>query len=543
MSKNQLPHAEQHGITRRTILPSVGIGVLFAGGSISLGAAESSPVTETACGRVRGGSVRGVQIFRGIPYGGPAEGAGRFMPPSKPAKWAGIRDATVTGPRCVQGTGNIFLDPTIGEYFGGGRPDRVELSRQVDSENCLVLNVLTPGLRGKRPVMVYIHGGGLTSGSSLLTLYGDGLPREHDVVLVGVNHRLNVFGYTYLGGLSQKYASGNVGQLDLVAALEWVRDNIAQFGGDPAKVMIFGESGGGAKVSALMAMPAAKGLFHRASVQSGSQLRVGTPEAATEAARKLLAKFGLNENQVDELQKIPADKLFAATVGDLGLSGGMVVDGHSIPHQTWDPKAPEVSATVPMLVGNDKDESTLFSIQDQELFTLEDASLRVRLVKAGLTERDLDSLLTLYRRDHPTDSPTDLFFRISTDRGARRNATLQAELKAEQGKANVFTWYCQWNTPLAHGDMKIKSFHTSDLPLTLRLVEFPESEHLSRQLSGAWAAFARTGDPSQKGLAWPAYTLAQRATMVFDGPKSEVVNDPDKDERLMMRDRPSGGPL
>ena len=272
--------------------------MLFAGGSISLGAAESSPVTETACGRVRGGSVRGVQIFRGIPYGGPAEGAGRFMPPSKPAKWAGIRDATVTGPRCVQGTGNIFLDPTIGEYFGGGRPDRVELSRQVDSENCLVLNVLTPGLRGKRPVMVYIHGGGLTSGSSLLTLYGDGLPREQDVVLVGVNHRLNVFGYTYLGGLSQKYATGNVGQLDLVAALEWVRDNIAQFGGDPAKVMIFGESGGGAKVSALMAMPAAKGLFHRASVQSGSQLRVGTPEAATEAARKLLAKFGLNENQV-----------------------------------------------------------------------------------------------------------------------------------------------------------------------------------------------------------------------------------------------------
>ena len=157
MSKKELRGVAQHGMTRRAVLPSVGFGVLFAGGSISLGAAESSPVTETACGRVRGSSVRGVQIFRGIPYGGPAEGAGRFMPPSKPAKWAGIRDATVTGPRCVQGTGNIFLDPTIGEYFGGGRPDRVELSRQVDSENCLVLNVLTPGLRGKRPVMVYIQ--------------------------------------------------------------------------------------------------------------------------------------------------------------------------------------------------------------------------------------------------------------------------------------------------------------------------------------------------------------------------------------------------
>jgi para-nitrobenzyl esterase len=505
--------------------------------------AESSPVAETACGRVRGASVRGVQIFRGIPYGGPTEGAGRFMPPSKPARWAGIRDATVTGPRCVQGAGNIFLNPTIGEYFGGGRSDRVELSKQVDSENCLVLNVLTPGLRGKRPVMVYIHGGGLTSGSSLLTLYGDGLPREQDVVLVGVNHRLNVFGYTYLGGLSQKYAPGNVGQLDLIAALEWVRDNIAQFGGDPAKVMIFGESGGGAKVSALMAMPAAKGLFHRASVQSGSQLRVGTPEAATEAARKLLARLGLNENQVDELQKIPADKLFATTVGESGLSGGMLVDGHSIPEQTWDPKAPEASATVPMLIGNDKDESTFFSLQDEALFALDDAALRARLLKAGLAERDLDSLAALYRRDHPTDSPTDLYFRISTDRGARRNATLQAERKAEQGKANVFMWYCQWNTPLGQGNMKIKSFHTSDLPLTMRLVKFPESEQLSRQLSGAWAAFARTGNPGRKGLAWPAYTLAQRATMIFDGPKSEVANDPDKDERLMVRDRPSGGLL
>jgi para-nitrobenzyl esterase len=160
-------------------------------------AAEQSSLAETEYGRVRGASVRGVHIFRGIPYGGPTEGAGRFLPPSKPAKWAGVRDATVTGPRCVQGQGNIFLHPIIGEYFAGGRSDRVELAKQMDSENCLNLNVLTPGLRGKRPVMVYLHGGGLTSGSSALTLFSDGLVREQDVVLVGVNHRLNVFGYTY----------------------------------------------------------------------------------------------------------------------------------------------------------------------------------------------------------------------------------------------------------------------------------------------------------------------------------------------------------
>lgn len=190
-------------------------------------ALRASPVVETSGGRVRGYTVGGVQIFRGIPYAGPTEGAGRFLPPSPVLKWAGERDATRTGPRCVQGPGNIFLSPVIGEYFGGGRADRVELAKQEDSEDCLVLNVLTPSVRGKRPVMVYIHGGGFTSGSSALTLFADAFPRENDVVLVGVNHRINVFGYLYLGEWSERYAdSGNVGQLDLIAALEWVRANI-----------------------------------------------------------------------------------------------------------------------------------------------------------------------------------------------------------------------------------------------------------------------------------------------------------------------------
>jgi para-nitrobenzyl esterase len=288
-------------------------------------------------------------------------------------------------------------------------------------------------------------------------------------------------------------------------------------------------------------MPAARGLFHKASVQSGSSLRVGTTETGTAAAKRLLANLGLTEKQVDELQNIPADKLFAAATGRGG--SGMVVDGKSIPQQTWDPKAPETSATAPMLIGNDKDESSLFSLQDEALFRLDDAGLRARIVKAGIAEGDVDALLALYRRDHPKDNPTDLFFRISTDRGARRNATRQAELKVEQGKANVYVWYCQWNTPLTDGTKKIKSFHTCDLPLAMRLVLFPESEQLSRQLSGAWAAFARTGNPSQKGLTWPAYTLRERATMIFDGARSEVINDPDREERVMLRDRPSGGLL
>jgi para-nitrobenzyl esterase len=523
-------------ITRRSYL----IGSLAGFPAIRLARAAAEPVTaETAYGKVRGASVKGLDIFRGIPYGGPCEGAARFLPPSKPAKWSGVRDATVTGPRCVQGPGNIFLSPIIGEYFGGGRADRVELAQQTDSENCLGVNVLTPGLRGKRPVMVYIHGGGFSNGSNMLTLFGDGLPREQDIVLVGINHRLNVFGYLYLGGLSDKYAVGNVGQLDLVAALEWVRDNISNFGGDPGNVMIFGESGGGGKVSALMAMPAAKGLYHKAAVQSGSLLRVGDAESATAKAKAVMGKLGVTK--VDELQNVPAGDLLKADGGGGPMGLGPVVDGHSIPRQTWDPSAPDVSAGVPMIIGNCKDEMTLFSLQNEALFKLDDAGLRAALVKARLPEDKIDPLLALYRRDHPKENPTDLYFRISSDRGARRNAAKQAELKLAQGKANVYVYYFQWDTPCADG--KIRAFHTADLPLTMRLVLYPEAEQLSRKLSGAWAAFARNGNPSQKELAWPAYTTDQRATLVFDATVSEAVNDPDRDERIMLRDLPSGGLL
>jgi para-nitrobenzyl esterase len=542
-------------ISRRECIKGAIFGgaVLLAGKSLTWAAAETGPVAETLYGKVRGSSIQGVNIFRGIPYGGPAEGAGRFMPPVKPAKWNGVRDVNLyaTDARSVQSPVNYALDPTIGKYFFGDKADGDKISKQTDSENCLVLNVLTPGLKGKRPVMVYMHGGGFGVGSGLLTLFGDPLVREQDVVLVGVNHRLNVFGYIYLGGLSDKYAVGNVGQLDLVAALEWVRDNIANFGGDPNNVTIFGESGGGAKVSALLAMPGAKGLFHKAVVQSGSALRASDRDAATATAKALLAKLGLTENQVDELQKIPADKLFAATqnssVGTgptsmlAGMQFGAIVDGRTIPQQTWDPKAPEISAGVPMIIGNDKDESTLFSMSDEELFRLDEAGLHARLIKAQVPENKVDQMIALYRKNHPKESMTDLWFRISTDRGARRNAAQQAELKCGQGKANVYVYYFQWNTPVLGG--KLKAFHTSDLPLMVGVRYYPESVELSRQLGGAWASFARTGDPSQKGLAWPAYTLSQRATMVFDIDNSGAVNDPNGEERIFTRDIPSGNRL
>jgi para-nitrobenzyl esterase len=508
------------------------VGGPFADRMVAQHNPAASPVAETQYGKVRGVDWQGVYVFRGVPYGGPTEGAARFLPPEPPVSWAGIREVTENGPRCIQGSRPMYSDPEIGPYFRG-TVDRAELAEEKNSENCLVLNILTPGLKGKRPVMIYIHGGGYSNLSSQIVVFGDALPREEDVVLMGINHRLSAFGYMYLGGMSEKYAVGNVGQLDLVMALAWVRDNISHFGGDPGNVTLFGVSGGGGKLNTLMAMPAAKGLFHRAIIESGSLLRAEDKETATQTARGILSRLGLTENQVDELQTIPADKLYAAAEATGTKAVGPVVDGHSVPQQVWDPVAPAISADIPLIIGNCQDEATLFSKDHEELFHLDESGLRDRIVKAGVPASSVEALVAAYHRDYPKDTPSDIFFRISSDRGARWNVVKQAELKIAQGKAKAYVYCFAWEPPVAGG--KYKAFHTAEHPLSLRLVLYPESEQLSKQISGAWAAFARHGNPNRKGLPeWPAYTTAERATMIFNADKSEAVKDLDHDERLML---------
>lgn len=541
----------QGTITRRTMLQTavIGSGVALLSNRFGLrfAAAASDPlVAETQDGKVRGVEFNGVTCFAGIVYGASTEGPGRFLPSSRPKPWAGIREATSPGPRAMQ----IMPPPSpawnaVDKYFTGGGPNIFERANEKQSEDCLVLNVATASLRGKRPVMVYIHGGGFAIGNGIWVLGASKLVQEEEVVIVGLNHRLNVFGYTYLGGFSEKYAdSGNVGQLDLIAALEWVRDNIASFGGDPHNVTIFGESGGGAKISTLLAMPRATGLFHRAIIESGSMLSVSTQDEATKLARELVTTLGLSEHQVDELQKIPAEKLLEAipksgpppSVRGLGLRP--VVDGRSIPQQTWTPAAPKTAAGVSMIIGNCKDESTMFLGWDESLFTLDEAGLREREVKAGIPEQEVDKLLALYHRDYPKDSPSNLYFRISSDRTARWNVMAQADRKLASGAGNVYIYNFAWNTPVLDG--RLRAFHASELPLAFRKVEYPESEELSRQVAGAWASFARNGDPNHKGLPnWPAYSTTERLTMVFDAGNTQLVNNPAKEELAILQKYPT----
>jgi para-nitrobenzyl esterase len=406
------------------------------------------------------------------------------------------------------------------------------------SEDCLRLNVWTASTSGKKPVMVWLHGGGYTTGSGGFVCYdGAQLAGKHDVVAVTVNHRLNAFGYLYVGDAGEKYAlSGNAGMLDIVAALEWVRDNIAAFGGDPGNVTVFGQSGGGGKVSTLMAMPSAKGLFHRAIVQSGAAIKGISRESATKTTAAFMAKLNLKPGQLDELRGVPVDKMIAASAG---LTFGPVVDGHALPHDPFDPAAPEQSADIPLLIGTVETETTFFAFTKVD--PIDDAGLHAS-VKQGLrgaTDAQVDQVIAAYKAGRPKASNTDIALFIASD-GFRTGVLLEADRKAAQGKAPVYQYYFTWRTPVRDG--KLRTPHAIEIPFAFDNVDLAKSYvgsgadryPLATKISSAWTAFAHTGNPNCKELPkWTPYDTKQRATMIFDN-ECKVVNNPHGAEQKLL---------
>jgi para-nitrobenzyl esterase len=516
-------------------------GFLIGGRAAFLLAQDTRGLANTKEVQITSGRVRGlvrdrINAFYGIPYGAPTDGANRFMPPAKPQSWGGVRDCFEYGPRSPQGPSGLIPE------------DAAEDRRESASEDCLRLNVWTPMLgSGRRPVMVWLHGGGYSQASGSYIIYdGANLSRRRDVVIVTLNHRLNAFGYLYLAELGgAKYAdSGNVGMLDIVQALQWVRDNISAFGGDPNNVTIFGQSGGGGKVCTLLGMTPAKGLFHKAIAESGSNVTGLSKEAATRSAENLLARLNLKRDQLDELQKMPVDRIVAAMSGGggRGAAGGAVdlgpvVDGKNLPAGPFSPVSSPLSASVPLLTGSVEDEVTF--IRGTPLDEMDDSTLKAQITRnLRVDDKAADRLIAVYRKGRPGIGNVQLYQILASDGGFREGVLEVAERKADAKQAPVYMYYFTWKSPVRDG--KLRSFHTLEIPFVFENVDLAtamtgghqDRYALQDRMSAAWTNFARTGDPNVKGLLpeWPSFDATRRATMILDQ-QCNVINDPNGDER------------
>ncbi|WP_068877114.1 carboxylesterase/lipase family protein [Phenylobacterium sp. CCH9-H3] len=514
-------------LTRRS---AVGAGLGAAAMALSARAAQAqpSPVAATRHGPVRGYVDEGILGFRGIRYGADT-GPRRFQPPAPPAPWTEVADATA---------------------YGSASPQRGRVGEPV-SEDCLFLNVWTPALRdgGRRPVMVYLHGGAYSSGSGSSPLYdGVRLCRRGDVVVVTVNHRLNAFGYAYLARLVPELAdSGNAGQLDLILALQWVRDNIAEFGGDPAKVMVFGQSGGGAKIATMMATPAAAGLFHRAATMSGQQVTASGPGNAHRRTLAYLDALKLKPEEADALRTLPAERLVEALAAEdpvLGFGGlyfGPVLDERSLKRHPFYPDAPAQSAKIPMILGNTHDETRAFMGGDPKNFSVTWDELPARLTQDVMRIDILpEPVIAEYRRLYPTYSPSDVLFSATTAARSWRAAIIEAE---ERARAGTPAFVYQFDFPAA--GPRLRAPHASDIQMVFdnlakpgASATGPQAQAMADQMSEAFLAFARSGDPNCRAIPrWERYDLKRRQTMVFDTP-SKLVDDPRGAERRLFEKVP-----
>jgi para-nitrobenzyl esterase len=515
---------------RRFLAQLAGIsGLIAASAAVPVGAGTAPrSLATTRSGRIAGYADRGVHVFRGVPYGADTSSR-RFQRALQETAWTGLREAA---------------------RFGASAPQRGDADGQSMSEDCLFLNVYTPALRDnrKRPILFYIHGGGYTTGSGSHPLYdGVNLCRRGDVVVVTVNHRLNAFGYLYLSesGDERLQDAGNVGQLDLIDALRWVREHAHEFGGDAGNITVFGQSGGGAKTATLMAMPEADGLFHKAMTMSGQQVTAAGPRAAAQRTTLFLSELGLGPRDVGRLLALPMARLVEALrvrdpsrVEDTALYFGPVLDSRSLVRHPFYPDAPAQSVRIPMVIGNTRDETRAFLGNDPASFALTWEQLPQKLREQQFVDLSADVVIAEYRRLYPDYTPSEIFFAATTAGRSWRGAIIEAEERAKQG-APTWVYQLDWRSPVDGG--RLRAFHTLDIPLVFDNVDAQGSKTgrdarartMAAHMSEALIALARRGDPNHAGIpSWPPYTLPQRRTMVFDD-VSTLQDDPRGGERRL----------
>ncbi len=490
----------------------------------------------TALGELEGLARGDHQAFLGVPFAESPVGPRRFCAPRPPVAWTGIRAATAFGNSAIQGT-----HPIVGMAASGPR-----------DEDCLYLNVFTPAADGgKRPVMFWIHGGGFQLGSGSEALYDGGpLARRGNVVVVTIHYRLGALGYLYLGGLGGDAwgATANAGQLDQIAALEWVREHIGAFGGDADNVTIFGESAGSAAVAALLAMPAAKGLFKRAILQSGTANRIGNLESATAIARRLVARAG----SVDALRSLPASEILAVQLAAVepGIGAqnlGPIVDGKTLPMSSLDAVRNGAARDVEVIIGTNRDEMKLFTAMTTRA-PLDEATL-LEQVEDWLPKRlagRAAHVVAVYRTHREGKLPCsnlDILDAIQSDVRFRMPAIRLAEAQSGH-QARTFMYLFDWESPARRG--ALGACHALEMPFVFGTLTAPTqdrfagkgevAERLSRNMMDAWLAFARTGDPSHAGIGtWSGYDALRRATMIF-GPNTGLTEAPFEVERKVWQE-------